>query len=210
MKRLGLLMLILTVALTSCEEPPPPEDLPPPPPTVGEIRGALDSTIQGIRSGNYGQAQKIEALSKMLEIGNKYRTGPNWKEALTGFAGSVSAKTKSVYDTAKTDEDAWPKVRIWCEVLAAVDPDNVKLKLYRQKATAEINKPKVTFKGHMVAAGTDTIFIDIEVPKEGKTYSEKVRVGQEIHGIKIIEMIGAGKGIVIEYLETNDRKEIMR
>ncbi len=201
MKRLALLLLVLTVALTSCEDDKKLKDGPPP--TTSEIRSALDSAIQGLKSGNIIPVN--EAKDKIREVRNQYGSGPNWQQAYVGFVGSVSEETKSIYDFAKENEEAWPKVLVWCEVLEEVDPDNVKLPIYRKKANSEINKPKVAFKGVM----NDGIFVKIELRLENETYSEVVRMGQEIHGIKIVEVIGRGKGIVIEYLETHEIKEVM-
>ncbi len=200
MKRLILLLLVLTVSLTSCKkEVIPPEE--PPPPSVGEIRSALDSSIQGIKSGDYGDKEKDEAIEKIVQAEKLYGSDPNWEEAHTGFADSVWEMTKSIRDTAITDGNDWPKVAIWAEVLKAVAPDYVP----PPPPPRPFTELKVSFKGIL----NDTIFVDIKVPGETKTYQEIVRVGQEIHGIKIVEMIDSGKGIVIEYLETGERKEVM-
>ena len=48
------------------------------------------------------------------------------------------------------------------------------------------------------------VYMEIHMPLEDKVYDERLRPGEEIHGLKLVKVIGNNQGVTFEFLENGD------
>ncbi len=75
----------------------------------------------------------------------------------------------------------------------------------RERALTELRKPRVTLRGLPEFDGQKIAMMSIYLPMTSETHFERMRVGEEMHGIKLLGVFGDDKGVRIEYVETGDR-----
>lgn len=130
------------------------------------------------------------------ELG-KLRTEVNGEAARSLVETEVKDALKAAYDGER-----WQEVLNVCEGVDAMDPGNVRVVRYRERAIAEKNKPQVTMKGIFQIEGTPTVFFDVYLPETGVTTDAKVREGEEFHGLILEKILGDKEGAQLKYLKT--------
>ena len=100
----------------------------------------------------------------------------------------------------------WHHVLIYEEAYRVLNPGSQKFKRQRDKAIIELKRPSVILTGFMYDGRNEyTIaFLEIHMPLEDMLYEERVRLGEEIHGLKLIKIIGNNQGVTFEFLESGD------
>ena len=100
----------------------------------------------------------------------------------------------------------WHHLIIYEEAYRVLNPRSQKFKRQRDKAIVELKRPSVDLTGFMYDGRNEyTIaFQKIHMPLEDVLYEEQVRPGEEIHGLKLIKVIGNNQGVTLEFLESGD------
>lgn len=116
----------------------------------------------------------------------------------------------------KVDERVrqYERAELWEHVLTLTDahlifkPGSPKFNHTRDKAQVEIRKPRVTLKGLPEIDGRKTVILSFYLPMTNKTYSERMTLGEEMHGARLLSVIGKDRGVRMEYLETGEIFEV--
>lgn len=132
----------------------------------------------------------------MSELG-KLKTEVNGEAARSLVGTEIKDSLKAAYDGER-----WQEVLNVCEGVDAMDPGNVRVIRYRDRAIAEKNKPVVTMKGVFEIEGTPTVFFDVYLPETGQTTDAKVREGEEFYGLILEKIVGDKEGAQLKYLKT--------
>ncbi|MCH7959806.1 MAG: hypothetical protein IID08_06735 [Candidatus Hydrogenedentes bacterium] len=100
----------------------------------------------------------------------------------------------------------WHHVLIYEEAYRVLNPRSQKFKRQRDKAIIELKRPSVSLTGFMYDGRNDTTiaFLEINMPLEDILYEERLRPGEEIHGLKLIKIIGNNQGVTFEFIESGD------
>ncbi len=54
------------------------------------------------------------------------------------------------------------------------------------------------------------VLIDVTLPETGDTHRMTVREGEEFHKLKFVQILGANRGIVLEYMPTGETFEVLK
>jgi hypothetical protein len=215
------LVLLLTIPLlfTACgpseeekkqEEaknaPPPPE-----PPTAAEIaqkivnETQLDSPIPA--EGTIIPPEAVAQYKGLFQNHkNVHSNTPEGKEALNMVGKRVEQRIRQT-EKAK----AWEPLLLLIEVHGVLNPGSNKFARQLNLAAAELRKPQITIKG-IVSDGTTGIkiaLLDLYLPMEKETVSDRIRVGEEKYGVKLQQVIGNDQGLLFEYRQTGETFEIL-
>jgi hypothetical protein len=188
-----------------------PEPPPPPPPSVqqptaeqitDEMRSSLAEVTPLLDTGGaVPQALADKALAGLRTAKDKHQAGENGKKALTHMAVELEEQLRR-----SGEAELWHKAVFLCDALDALDPGNVRVQRYRDKAKVQLNRPVVRVKSFFEdkATGQTTIFLDVYIPESGKTESVAAREGEEFLGLKFLNIVGNQSGVRFEYLATGD------
>ena len=122
------------------------------------------------------------------------------KEALEHVVGRIDKRIREF-----THAEAWQHVMVFIEAHEIFMQDSKKYGSLKDEAFIQLRKPKVTVTGLPVIEGRQLILLTLYVPITDKTYKERVLVGDELHGLKVVNIFGNDRGVTLEYLETGER-----
>jgi len=103
------------------------------------------------------------------------------------------------------------RAELWEHVLTMTDahlifkPGSSKFNHTRDKAILELRKPRVTVRGLPEFDGRKVAMLSIYLPMTSKTYFERMAIGEEMHGVRLLSVVGEDRGVRMEYLETGER-----
>jgi len=216
-RTLALLVAVAVCAtpLTGCDrKPKKPKPVPPvqAPPTPQEIAAEIRASLRPLTALVVASDAPIssdvsgQVLSGLRSGKAKHQMTENGKKALD----IIAVDCNSALDSAIAAE-SWHAVVLACDALDIIEPNNVRTDRQRRRAQMEINRPKVTIKGFMTDEETNEVFVflDVYLPQSKETVKERVREGQEFHGLRLVNIIGKEKGIKMQHVESGETYEIM-
>lgn len=202
------LMLCCLISIAGCtqkDKKKPVDPNAPPPPTAQEIAqkiildAKLDIRIPGPEA-RFPIPQRNAMLSKLRNLKTKHSADPVGKEALDHV---VSRIDKRIRDSRQAG--AWQYVTAFIDAYAIFRPNSKKYGSLKDEALTELRKPRVTVTGLPVIKNRQLIKLSLYIPIEDRSYKEQVEIGDEIHGLKVLDIFGQNRGVVLEYLETGER-----
>ncbi|MCH7909055.1 MAG: hypothetical protein IIB38_05495 [Candidatus Hydrogenedentes bacterium] len=215
MKRPSLVFLpaLLAVAffLPSCAEEEAPQvvattRMAPPPPTPEEIAGSIVDEM-GLSAPLPPPGSTLPPGSAAAFKADITRVKNEQMATEEGVAvlGIISGKLENRIRQVERSK-LWHHVLIYEEAYRVLNPRSQKFKRQRDKAIIELKRPSVSLTGFMYDGRNDfTIaFLEINMPLEDILYEERMRLGEEIHGLKLIKIIGNNQGVTLEFLESGD------
>ncbi|MBI4556849.1 MAG: hypothetical protein HY706_04635 [Candidatus Hydrogenedentes bacterium] len=217
MRRLMVWVVAVSVALalSGCQkkeeakkpaEPSQAKPEPTPEEIAMELRAAFQPVAAFVDTGGaIPQELKDQALSQLRTGKAKHQGTANGKKALAKIGDECEDKIKQA-----SEAKLWYKVLLYCEALETLEPSNTVFVRYRDRATKEINKPRVTVKGIITdeTTGSTNVSLQIYDPPTGKTETIWMREGEEHKKLRLIRIIGVNRGVEMEYLETGDKFEV--
>lgn len=202
----------LSVGMVGCggpsepAQPNPTSDASlPPPPTPEELAKRVIKDL-GLEEPLPAPGARIPASVKGTTLGqfeqqrNTLSKTPEGKAALEIVKARLHDRINALYNA-----QMWEHVLLYTDAFARLDPQIKKYDDMRAEATIQLRKPRVTVHGLPQVDGHQLAVLSIYVPLDGKTYDERLSVGEEMHGIKFLDVYGANRGITYEYLETGDK-----
>ena len=113
----------------------------------------------------------------------------------------------------KVDERVrqYERAELWEHVLTMTDahqifkPGSGKFNHTRDKALLELRKPRVTVRGLPEFDGRKVAMLSIYLPMTSQTFFERMGIGEEMHGVRLLSVFGDDRGVRMEYLETGER-----
>ncbi len=99
----------------------------------------------------------------------------------------------------------WEFVVTYVDAFAIFQPGSKKYEQLKERALVELRKPRVTVKGLPEVDGQKVALLNIYVPLTSESFTERLSVGEEMHGIKFLGVFGKDRGVRLEYLETGER-----
>ena len=206
--RFGLLVCVVLIAACSppeeeVEEASGPEA--PPPPTPQEIAQSiitelnLDMTAAstGGRLSNTVRQQMLNSLHDKVNLHNGSEDG---KKAMEFVKQRVEKRIRDF-----SNEDAWQHVLVFIDLHKVFDPDSRKYGSLQEEAFQQLKKPKLALKGMPVLDGQRIIILDFEFPLDNSRAQERVAIGDELHGVRVVDVFGNNRGVTVEFLETGER-----
>ena len=213
-RALSLLAVIaMAFCVTGCGEKEPEksdEPPPPPPPTPQEIAEKIMADL-GLNEllPAVGATMPKQASSNFLSV---TRSAKNQNSVSTDgrLLQVVSQKLDSRLRALEGNQ-LWEHVLTYCDAHLVLIPDSHKFDRTREKAVAELKKPRVTIEGFFIDGNTGqtSVFMDFYLPTEKESHREQVRVGEEFYGLRLVAIIGNNQGVTMEYLETDQTFDIL-
>ena len=210
-----LAVIAMAICVTGCGEREPEvsdEPPPPPPPTPKEIADKIitdlqlneplpapGATMSKQASGNF--------LSAVKSAKTRNSASQDGKQALQFVSQKLDSRLRAL-----EDNQLWEHVLTYCDAHLVLNPDSHKFDRTREKAVAELKKPRVTIAGFFYDENTaqTSVFMDFYVPTDKESHREHVRVGEEFYGLKLVAIIGNNQGVTMEYLETGQAFDILK
>ncbi len=198
MKRCLIAASVCLLWLTACERepPPPPTPPPPPPPTAEALHGRVMNAVRPFMNGDPASQAGLP-MTLSAELG-KLKTEVNGEKARSKIEVDIKDALKAAYDS-----EQWQAVLTLCDATDQLDPGNTRVVRYRERATAEKNKPQVAVRGIFVVDGVSTVFMDVFLPETNETKDVKVREGEEFFGLILEKIMGNNQGVQLKYLKTD-------
>lgn len=208
-KLVPVFALCLFVALVGCTPEPEPEPVDPnlpPPPTAQDIAQAIITEVgldmplpaPGQRFAGPMRSQMVNALQVKRDVNN---ADPVGKEALGHVKSRIDKRIREFSDVG-----AWQYVMVFIDLHKILAPDSTKYASLQEDAYIQLKKPKVTLTGMHSQNGRRVIAMIFYIPATDKTHKElRLAIGDEIHGLKLLNVFGNNRGVTIEYLETGER-----
>ena len=212
------LSLLAVVAMAFCvtgcgeREPKKSETPPPPPPTPEEIADKIMTDLQlkeplpAVGSTMPEQAS-AKFLNAVRSAKTRNSTSADGKQALLLVSQKLDSRLRAL-----VKNELWEHVLTYCDGHLILNPGSPKFNRTREKTISELRKPKVTIDGFFFDGNTKqtSVFMDFYLPIEKKTYRAQVRVGEELYGLKLVEIIGNNQGVTMEYLETDETFDVLK
>jgi hypothetical protein len=201
----------MTLLISGCggepePPPPPPEALLPPEPTKQEVfaqfREALSPLFTTVAqpSGDVGEAQKSQAITKLQSLKAKHTTSENGPAAIK----EIQAEVEDMI-TKMRDAQRWATLKTCVDFFKIFEPGSDKYLSYVEKADLMMARPIVSVKGFFELTDGLYAFLEVEdkVSKESKSY--KVREGEEFHEgiLRLVRIIGNKQSVEVEYTPIN-------
>ena len=217
MSRTLALCLVILVAFCGCkkEPPPPPEKPPPPPPTAEELAVAIKACVeplraltrdapagQGFGAGGKGAAgvltnpiekQVVDCLKSEYQ---KNRAQENGAQALK----MVQHELEGIIRIAR-DQERW-RLAVGCiHAFQAVAPQSTKMDNLLSRAELHLRRPIVIVKGYFDddEKGETYAFLDFTLRPSREKHQERMRIGDVMHEVKLLDFVGDKKGVRLEY-----------
>lgn len=206
-----LTILSVTLFLPGCgEEEAPAATTPkftaPPPPTPEQIAAKIADEI-GLNVALPAPGSTLPPGSANAFKSNITRIKNEQAGTEEGLVvlGIVSGKLENRIRQVERGK-LWHHLIIYEEGYRVLNPRSQKFKRQRDKAIIELKRPSVKVTGFMYDGRNDfTIaFLEIHMPLEDILYEERVRAGEEIHGLKLLKIIGNNQGVTLEFIESGD------
>jgi hypothetical protein len=215
MKRAYALMLITAVALIGCAEPEPEEPEgppPPPPPTPQEL---ADKVIQDAQLNAPlpppGSRMPPAAAQNLLGLITREKTAKSATEDGKVALALVSRALERRIQEAE-QRQLWEFVVVYIDAFGILNPGSARYESSKQRATVELLKPQPKIRGFIAdgRTGETLVMLELYLPQTGETVQERMRIGEEIYGLRLNEIIGNNKGIVMRYVATGQTFEVMK
>lgn len=177
----------------------------PPPPTPEELANKEMSGL-GLNDPLPRPGARLSALmrnnilNQYRELDNRLSQTPEGKGALKIIAGKLEQRIQAVRRV-----ELWEYVLTYIDAYKILEPDSTKFNLLHDQALSELRKPKVTVHGLPEFEGRKIAVLDIYVPVKSESHLVRMRIGEEMYGIKLLDIFGDDKGVKIEYLDSGDR-----
>jgi hypothetical protein len=177
----------------------------PPPPTPEEIAKRvareleLDAPLPAA-GARLPTSVRATIISQYDEQNAALSKTPEGKAALEIIKQKTDDRIDALYSAGM-----WEHVLVYTDGYYKLDPKATQYDDMRKKAEVELRRPRVTVQGLPQVNGHQIAILAFYIPLTSETYKEQMRVGEEMHGIKFIEVFGDYKGVRLEYLETGDR-----
>ncbi len=208
-RSLPILMLIaLAGGISGCaeKEPPKPATPPPPPPPTPEEIAAKITAEAGLNDplpavGDTFTKEAAEALKKTLRNAKSLQSKtPEGQRALQIVNSQLDQRIHALEDAG-----AWEHTLGAVEAFDILNPKSPKWQTTKETAIAELQKPKITIFGFM----QDYALLDFYLPISKETHREKMRPGEELFGVTLMEVIGKNQGLKFRYAQTGQTFDVM-
>lgn len=208
-----LLAMIFIIGCAAKEEEPEEEDAPPPPPppTPEEIAAKIsnDLKLDGPIPGpdvriEAGEAQRLLQIAQQQNV--QLSATEDGKRSLQIVSQKVDARIRACFTN-----EAWSHVFAYTELHLVFQPDSVKFLAERNRSIAELKKPQVTVKMILndPTSRRQIAHLEMFLPLENKTVNETMKIGDQLYGLKFVDVVGNNKGVLFEYAETDDTFEVL-
>ncbi len=199
-------VLAMAFVAAGCGEKPPPEPEAPPPPTPEEIAAGIVGELQlngplPAPGSRYPRGASQQFIATIRTAKSQNSISEDGKRALAIVSQELDRRLRALEKA-----ELWEHVLTYCDAHVVFNPTSKKFDRAHDRAVVELRKPKVTLQGFYFDGKSNqtAVFMDFYIPTTQASYSEKVRVGEEFHGLKLIEIVGDNQGINLEYLETGE------
>lgn len=213
--RLSLLAAVaMLAALSGCEDEAKrkktgrdaQEELPPPTPEEVAQKIISDALLDA-PIPRKGTSLPPTVRRTMLDLLRREKTRLQGTEdgdkALAIVASKVVERVRQ-YERA----ELWEHVLTLTDAHLIFDPGSKRYNYTRDKALVELRKPRVTLGGLPEIDGRKTVILRFYLPMTNKTHSERMTLGEEMHGTRLLSVIGKDRGVRMEYLETGEVFEV--
>lgn len=209
-----LAVFAMAFCVTGCGEREPEvsdEPPPPPPPTPQQIADKIMTDLQlndplPAPGATMSKQASSNFLSTVKSAKTRNSASQDGKQALQIVSQKLDSRLRAL-----EDNQLWEHVLTFCDAHLVLNPDSRKFDRTREKAVAELKKPRVTIGGffHDGKTGQTVVFVDFYLPTDKESHQEKVRVGEEFYGLRLVAIIGNNQGVTMEYLETGQAFDIL-
>jgi hypothetical protein len=210
-----LYTLLMGIFIIGCAgevlEEEPIEEVAPPPPTPEEVAEKIINDLQLMTPlPPPGTTIPPEIIAKMKTSlqGEKARLSAteDGKRALAIVSQRVDSRARQCFNN-----QLWPFVLAISDMHIILNPGSKKFDIERNRAVAELSRPIIVIKGILNDGATNRPLarLEITLPLENRTVTESMKQGEQLYGVRFVEVIGHSQGIVFKYLETDDLFEVL-
>ena len=178
----------------------------PPPPTPQEIAQSIIDDAQldmkVPRPGTtFPKTVKKNLISILKKAKNKHARSEDGKKAIQFVSTRIDKRIRE-FQQAK----AWSHVLVFLEAREVFEPDNRQYSALKEQATTALRRPIVKVRGLSEMNGIQFVILSFTIPlTDEKFTNERLRMGDNAHGIKVLGVFGQSRGVMLEYMETGEK-----
>ncbi len=203
-----LILLAIVSPVTGCapKEPPKPAEPPPPPPPTPEEIAAKIVAESGIGdplpepNATFPQEAADKLKNRLRSAKNTNQSTPDGQRALQLVNQQLDQRIRALEGAG-----AWEYLLGHIEAFEVLNPGSPKWATSKEAALAELSKPKITIVGFM----QDTAILRFYLPVTKQEARESMRIGEEMHGVTLMEIIGNNQGVRMKYGQTGQTFDVL-
>ena len=203
--------LLVVLSLSGCEEqaarerPERPDISEPAPPSPEDVAKRIIDEAQlnapiPVRGSSLPPSVRRTILDLLRRENNRLKGTESGDRTLAIVERKVDERVRQ-YERA----ELWEHVLTMTDAHQIFKPGSGKFNHTRDKALVELRKPRVTVKGLPESNGRKVAMLSIYLPMTSQTYFERMGIGEEMHGVRLLGVFGDDRGVRMEYLETGER-----
>ena len=201
------MILCSLVAIVGCGSEPEVEPVDPslpPPPTAQEIAQKIIADAQldmpvPVGPGRFPASVRSSMMSILQAAKTEHSADPIGKKALEHVVGRIEKRIRD-FSNAK----AWQYTMVFIEAHELFKPNSGKYGSLKDDAYTQLMKPEVKVTGLPMIDGRKLILLSFYLPMTDQHFKERVQVGDEVHGLKVVSIFGRDRGVRLQYLETGE------
>lgn len=207
-------IILMAIFIIGCSEPEPEvveAPPPPPPPTPQEIAAKIINDLKldaplPAPGASFDPAALATATQQLTQKKAQLAATEDGKLSLQIVSQKINSRVRASFNN-----ELWGHVLAYSGMHEILNNGSTKFLAEKTKAVAELKKPKVTIKGILNdgQSGSRSAYLDIYLPFENVTHSESMKIGDQLYGIRFVEIIGNNQGIIFEYMETGENFEVL-
>lgn len=202
------LVICSLLAIVGCESEPEVEPVDPslpPPPTAQQIAQKIVADAQldmpiPVGNGRFPASVKSAMLGILQSAKTEHSATPVGKKALEHVVGRIEKRIRD-FDNV----EAWQYTMVFIEAHEIFEPNSGNYGSLKDEVYTQLMKPVVKITGLPVINDRQLILLTFYLPLTDKRYKEKVQIGDEVHGLRVVDIFGQNRGVTLEYLETGER-----
>ncbi len=215
--RYMIVLSVLVLALMGCGEEEkqtvPVNSYTPPPPSPTQIADAffrktqLKIPLPESSEATFPPELSGRFLGEVRTLVAKNSTSPEGQEAIQIVLTELESKVRE-----SQRKNMWEFIIVYSDAYAILSPESKKYDNVRQKAKVQLVRPKIEVKGfyHDHASDQVAAFVSIYKPLSGEIIEERMRIGEELHDLRFIRVIGKDEGIEVEYLGSGETFQVFK
>ncbi|MFP4502735.1 MAG: hypothetical protein ACLFTT_17215 [Candidatus Hydrogenedentota bacterium] len=199
----AIVAVVLAFVYGAIEEEPGGADRPPEEATKEEVMEEIAPLLDPVRgllraeTGGYHDAMRESIVSGLRDAKMKYAESPGGKKAFQELSWEVVGMAKQA-----RAQDRWRLVQGFVDIHNLLGMESVTIERLDESARKRLAQPLVEVTGVVddVAKEQTYVFMNLLDRDTREINRVKARVGETVGDLKVVEIVGRNKKVVLEYL----------
>jgi len=164
-------------------------------PSIDLLYGGLNASAKHLEP-TITDGSRREVVNKIQQEVVRLSALPNGAEALKRLGYAIQEIARQARDAER-----WHLVMACVDAFEVLSMDSYLLEKLDERARAILEQPKVEVKGYFHDQNTDERFVFLQLTNRltQEVTKERVREGEEVQNLRVVEIIGRNRGVKLEF-----------